>query len=594
MILEQYQTLEHQYAQEQSAVQQRINQVAFLRLLMVLGVAYCLYAYYNAQDIQFILIAIVGVIAFVRLLLIHLKLKEKAQLCALLKTTNTNEIAYLNGDLRPFATGKNRIETVHPYSHDLDIFGETSIFQHINRTTTSLGEEQLALWLNDAEDIDIIKQQKSVQELSMKLNWRQNYLASGQLFIDEKPDLTGFQRWLDRPLNYANNRVLRIVSYVLPAITVALVIADLMIDEPIYGRLLKLFFFLNLIIVATQKKNIKDERELLTDRDNSLKKYSALLQVIENENFTSEQLVELKQKAAHEGVAPSVAIKKLARILNQFDIILNPIAAILMNGLFQYHIHALYALDNWKSRHNQNVMQWFKTIGTFEALSSIANFAYNHPDFSTPILSDTIEFDVQDIGHPLIPFGKRICNDIVFRDTKFVVLTGSNMSGKSTFLRTLGVNLILAKMGSPVCANRFVFYPFHLFVSMRVNDSLQNDESFFFAELKRLQQIIGELDKPRRTFIILDEILRGTNSNDKRAGTQGLIKKLITKQSIGIIATHDLVISEMKQDYPDYLSNQCFEAEIINDELRFDYKLREGVCQQMSAAFLMEKMGIIE
>jgi DNA mismatch repair ATPase MutS len=283
----------------------------------------------------------------------------------------------------------------------------------------------------------------------------------------------------------------------------------------------------------------------------------------------------------------------LARILNQFDTILNPFAAIIMNGLFQYHLHALFGLEKWKINYGHKVMLWFTTIGAFEALASIANFAYNHPDFTMPIVSNNVELDLKNVGHPLIDFNKRINNDIVFRDTKFVVLTGSNMSGKSTFLRTLGVNLIIAKLGSPVCADRFVFHPFNLFVSMRVNDSLQNDESFFFAELKRLQKIMAELDKPQPTFIILDEILRGTNSNDKRAGTQGLIKNLIAKNAVGIIATHDLVISDMKKDYPDYLANHCFEAQIINDELRFDYTLREGVCQQMSAAFLMKKMGII-
>ncbi len=593
MLLEQYQTLENQFAEQQKTTQKTINTIAILRLLAIIALGFCLYAYYNSLNFGWILLSFVAILIFGRLLILHLRHKEKLQLWGLLKTTNSNEIAYLNGDLSPFKTGKDFIQTDHPYSYDLDFFGEASIFQHINRTTTSLGEEQLKIWLNNAEEIDILAQQNAVKELAAKINWRQNYLASGQLYVDEKPDLTTFQRWLAMPPQYQNNWWLKFGAYVLPAITVVLAVATFVRDEDIFSTLFKVFFFLNLVIVATQMTRIKQERELLTDRDNSLKKYSALLQVIENEDFTASKLRDLKTKTTNQGIVPSVAIKKLARILNQFDIINNPIAALIMNGIFQYHIHALYALEDWKSRYTGHVMHWFSTIGAFEALSSIANFAYNHPDFTTPILSEAAELDLRQVGHPLIPFGKRICNDIVFRDTKFVVLTGSNMSGKSTFLRTLGVNLILAKIGSPVCAERFVFHPFHLFVSMRVNDSLQNDESFFFAELKRLQKIMAELDKPYKSFIILDEILRGTNSNDKRAGTQGLIKKLISKNAIGIIATHDLVISEMKKDYPNYLANQCFEAEISNNELKFDYKLREGICQQMSAAFLMQKMGII-
>ena len=201
---------------------------------------------------------------------------------------------------------------------------------------------------------------------------------------------------------------------------------------------------------------------------------------------------------------------------------------------------------------------------------------------------------MRNVGHPLIPKDKRIGNDMAFNDPSFVVLTGSNMSGKSTFLRTLGVNLVLAKMGAPVCAEEFRFYPFNVFVSMRVSDSLQNSESFFFAELKRLKRIISELEQNQKTFVILDEILRGTNSNDKRAGTIGLIKNLMTHKAVGIIATHDLVIGDMAEQYPDYLKNLCFEVEIIDNDLRFDYKLQHGVAQKMSAAFLMEKMGIIK
>jgi DNA mismatch repair ATPase MutS len=593
MILAHYEQLEKHYFNQQTELNKKINSIAFLRLLCIVALIASIYFYYNSQDISFIVLALISIVAFLRLLVLHLKNKQEAQLFGLLKTINTNEIAYLKGDLTPFATGKAFIQTDHPFTHDLDIFGENSIFSHINRTTTPLGEEKLAIWLRNSEKIDILQQQEAVKELALKLDWRQRYLASGQLFVDEKTALNAFEYWLNLPLNYANKTILKALSFILPTLTVIALIMNFVSDNELYYTAFKVLFFLNIGIVALHKKRITEEHQLLTDRDNALKKYSALLQSIENEAFTSVKLQALKARAASDNVEASVAIAKLARLLNAFDTILNPVAAFLMNGLFQYHLHALFNLEKWKTNYGANVMQWFLMIGEFEALSSIANFAYNHPDFTMPVISTHAELIGKNMGHPLIDFNKRINNDIEFRDTKFVVLTGSNMSGKSTFLRTLGVNLILTKIGSPVCAERFTVYPFNLFVSMRVNDSLQNDESFFFAELKRLQRIINELDKPERTFIILDEILRGTNSNDKRAGTQGLIKNLISKNAIGIIATHDLVISEMQKEYPNYLANNCFEAEITDNELRFDYKLRSGVCQQMSAAFLMHKMGII-
>ena len=594
MILAQYEQLEKHYSEQQLAINKKINNIAFLRLLCIVALVFSVYYYYNSQDASFIVLSVIAIAAFLRLLIIHLKNKREAQLLGLLKTINTNEIAYLKGDLTPFETGKAFIETDHPFTHDLDIFGENSIFSHINRTTTPLGEEKLAIWLCNSEKIDILQQQHAVKELALKLDWRQRYLASGQLFVEGKPALNAFQYWLNLPLNYSKKTILKALSFILPTLTMIVLIMNFISDNEMYYTAFKVLFFLNIGIVALHKKRITEEHQLLTDRDNALKKYSALLQLIENESFTSVKLQALKAKAASENVVASVAINKLARILNAFDTASNPIMAFIINGLFQYHLHALFNLEKWKTKYGINVMQWFSMIGEFEALASIANFAYNHPDFTMPIISENVELIGKNVGHPLIDFNKRINNDIEFRDTKFVVLTGSNMSGKSTFLRTLGVNLILTKIGSPVCAERFTVYPFNLFVSMRVNDSLQNDESFFFAELKRLQRIITELDKPERTFIILDEILRGTNSNDKRAGTQGLIKNLIGKNAIGIIATHDLVISDMQKDYPYYLANNCFEAEITDNELHFDYKLRMGVCQQMSAAFLMHKMGIID
>jgi DNA mismatch repair ATPase MutS len=198
------------------------------------------------------------------------------------------------------------------------------------------------------------------------------------------------------------------------------------------------------------------------------------------------------------------------------------------------------------------------------------------------------------MAHPLIRKEKTVSNDISFEQQKFIVLTGSNMSGKSTFLRTLGVNIVLAKVGSVVCAKSFSLYPYNLYVSMRITDSLQDSESFFYAELKKLREIIQHLEQGNKTFVMLDEILRGTNSNDKHSGTVGLIRKLVAHHATGIIATHDLTIGELSKEYPGYIGNKCFESEIVNGELVFDYKLKEGVCTKLNASFLLKKMGVID
>ena len=616
---------EHHYAQAENHCEalrkkeaQKANIIAALRLMTMLSLLGGGYYYFNAQN-WVALAAVIGLLGFgfLALVFVHAHIKEQETLFTVLAKINQNEQAYLNRELSAFDGGEAFVNPEHPYSYDLDLFGNLSIFQHLNRTETAFGKAELAKNLentvpqsgmaqNALKGGQIVLRQEAVKELLEKIAWRQRFQASGQMFADKNERIDRFKNWIETPSPFENRPILRVVSYGLPAVTVVVFILIFAIDWALALPLFKVFGLLNIVIVASQQKHIKKEHELLSNMSASFQKYAVLLKAIENETFTSEKLNELKQSIVVEGATASQAMQRLAVILNQFDNILNPIAAILGNGFFQYHIHALFSLAKWKKTFGHTVFEWFHVIGEFESLSSIANFSFNHPDFIFPTPLDDTKLDTQNpklteggllmrnVGHPLIPKDKRIGNDVVFNDPSFVVLTGSNMSGKSTFLRTLGVNLVLAKMGAPVCADEFSFYPFNVFVSMRVSDSLQNSESFFFAELKRLKRIISELEQNQKTFVILDEILRGTNSNDKRAGTIGLIKNLMAHKAVGIIATHDLVIGDMETEYPHYLKNLCFEVEIIDNDLRFDYKLQEGVAQKMSAAFLMEKMGIIK
>ena len=593
-LLEKYAQSESHFSTLLGKESKKANTVATIRFLTILALSACGYFFYkNDNWVAFGLSITILFTLFLYLVSLHVRLKEQVLRVETLLKINQNETKYLHGDLSPFEGGSQFIDPEHPFSYDLDFFGEHTLFQHFNRTTTLFGKAHLAETFQNPDISDIKKRQEAVAELGEKRDWRQHFQASGLMYVDKNESLDKFKSWLTRPLNLTNKPILRVISYVLPAITIIIFILNFTSELPIFFDLLKIFGLINLVVVSLQFKVIKEEHELLTNRSASFQKYALLLQSIENEGFTSEKLKNLKAKIVVENTSASQAIKKLSKILNRFDTIFNPFAAILTNGLFQYHLHALYALEKWKQTHGQNVLQWFDVIGEFETLSSTANFAFNHPDFIFPVENTEGGLKMKNVGHPLIPSDKRIGNDVVFGETSFIVLTGSNMSGKSTFLRTLGVNLALAKMGSPVCAEAFSFYPYNIFVSMRVSDSLQNSESFFFAELKRLKRIITALENNQKTFVILDEILRGTNSNDKRAGTIGLIKNLMAHKAVGIIATHDLVIGDMEKEYPNYLQNKCFEVELSENGLIFDYKLHDGVAQHMSAAFLMEKMGIV-
>lgn len=284
--------------------------------------------------------------------------------------------------------------------------------------------------------------------------------------------------------------------------------------------------------------------------------------------------------------------QKLFTIVTNINTVQNVLGAVFVNGFFLYHIHTLRKLYLWKDQFSKEIKIWLQIIGEFEALNSLANFSYNNPNFVFPEINTHGEINFEKIGHPLLQSNKRVCNTFVLKANEFVILTGSNMAGKSTFLRTLGINMVLVGIGAPICSTKANVHPYDVIVSMRQSDSLSDGESYFFAEVKRLKQIVQKLEN-EVCFVLLDEILKGTNSDDKQNGTIEVIKKIISKKAIGCIATHDLEVCKMSESYENQLFNKCFEVEIIDNELSFDYKLREGICKNKSATFLMKKMGII-
>lgn len=398
--------------------------------------------------------------------------------------------------------------------------------------------------------------------------------------------------WLQSAPTFKNKSLYYALS-LLPVVSTSFLLYYFFTEQESALNIFYDLFVLNLLVAILFARRISAHLSVSTSVTKILQQFAGQLKQLEDQSFQSPLLQRLQQGLKAGNDSSSKSISRLASLFNYLETVVNLIVSMLLNGLFIFHVHILFRLESWKEKNGSRILEWLRLLGEAESLNSFANLAYNNPSFCTPIVSKTETIEADNMGHPLIRASKRINNSISFRDQRFVILTGSNMSGKSTFLRTLGINLVLARSGSVVCADRFAFYPYPVHVSMRITDSLQDSESFFYAELKRLQSIIQELEAGKKTFIILDEILRGTNSNDKHNGTVGLIRKLVGANACGIIATHDLTVSELADIFPDYISNKCFESAIINDELVFDYKLKEGVCTKLSASFLMTKMGII-
>lgn len=587
-----YTSLLNGYADKAQTLRRQLGWLSLLRLLLFIGFIFCGYKAIATGHTAFILSAIALLIIFLLLIRLYDKWQHDTAFYKALVQLNRDEIDFLQGKPSVYADGREYTDPHHPYSYDLDLFGDGGLYSYLNRCSTGFGKEALAQSLLSPKTGDIAARQQAIAELKDKLRFRQHLQAHGSLLHTKEKEMRQLRAWLQAPSSF-NNATLYKLLFLFPLASTAALIAYIITEQDNLLNAFYYLFILNLVVAFSFSRKITAHLSVSASVTKILQQFSGQLKQIEAEKFQSPLLLQYQQALQSGLLTASRSIARLASLFNYLETIVNLVVSMLLNGLFLFHVHILYALEKWKQQNGRLILPWLQVLGEMEALNSFANLAYNNPSFCTPALSPAPTLEAARMGHLLIRPEKRINNSISFSQQRFVILTGSNMSGKSTFLRTLGTSLVLARTGSVVCAERFVFYPFSVHVSMRITDSLQDSESFFYAELKRLRAIIEEIESGEQTFVILDEILRGTNSNDKHNGTVGLVQKLVAAKACGIIATHDLTVSALKEQRPDYISNKCFESEIINDELIFDYRLKDGVCEKLSASFLMKKMGII-
>jgi DNA mismatch repair ATPase MutS len=516
----------------------------------------------------------------------HQKVSRQRNLLRQLIQINKDEIAYLNRTAIPFEEGKEYVDPSHTYTYDLDIFGARSLFHQLNRTYTFIGRNTFAKLLGGLlPNAEILRNQQAIAELKDKTEWRQHIAALARSKNDTAKKYDQLQEWANSPLGQLSGTA-KVLSIAGPVAFVVAVVYSIITGS--YHSAVTWLLLFNVGHAFSHFKKIRAITIFSDEIDGILKNYGDILHSIEQEAFTAPKNIALQQRVA----SASTEIRTLSGLFADLNNTANPLGAMLINGVSTYHIHILRRLYVWKEKHATHIHDWLTVIGEFEALNSLANYAANNPAFVFPEIAEDNRIEFTQLGHPLIPETVRVCNDIQFTQQPFRILTGSNMSGKSTFLRTLGINMVLAGVGAPLCAERAVVHPLRVLVSMRQSDSLADSESYFFAEVKRLKQIITAM-QGQRSFVLLDEILKGTNSDDKQSGTIGVIKKVIAQNGTGVIATHDIEVCNTSNEYPQYLKNECFEVQITNDELVFDYTLHEGICQNKSATFLMKKMEII-
>lgn len=592
IIIDTYEKDLKEYSDQYNVINRKYGNLSIGRLIVALATIIGFYFYFQSKGIFTLVMAIAGLILFFLLLKMHQRVSRKRVFIKTLKNINEEELSYLKKEGLPFANGDEYKEDNHAYAADLDLFGQRSLYQNLNRTATQMGKNKLALSLQQVLPNDAIQgNQQAIAELGKNRKARQEFYALGKIANDNKDIYTRLIQWTKQEEQPVAKPLL-VLAYLLPALLIGSLILYMFTRTELYWDIGTKLFPINLLLFFFLVKRVRKAMFGADKVNEMLKEYSAMFQQLEKASYTSRHLATLQQKLKVTGAQASIELKKLASIFAGMETVQNPFSAVIMNGLYLHHIHQLHKLSLWKKKYAIHVPEWLDVLGEVEMLNSLANLQDNNPGFCFPTLNENHVISFTALGHPLITEDKRICNDVTFDQHRFMILTGSNMSGKSTFLRTLGVNMVLAGMGSAICATAATVHPLRIFVSMRQSDSLADSESYFFAEVKRLKYIMDQLHD-EICFVLLDEILRGTNSDDKRSGTIGVIEKIIRKNAIGAIATHDLEVCLTTDLYPDLLINKCFEVEIINDDLVFDYKLRNGICKNKSATFLMKKMEII-
>lgn len=583
-----YQNQIDQHVAALAQVKKQLAGSSIIRLLVFALTGLSMYLLFGNAKLV-LAAALAGIIVFLFLVSRHTNLKYKRDKLIALKRINETEVKILNRDFHQLPDGSEFKNPEHYFSQDIDLYGKGSFYQYSNRTVLPQGSQALAAIYNENSIENITQKQEAIHQLGTMPEWRQEFSAIASL-TKTQTTTEAIQKWLTSysPFVPAMMRYLPLVFSIISLVSFALFFLGF-----ISGWILFIIMLIGFLISGVYIKKITKLGVHSSKIQSTFEQYNRLLMIIENTDFQSSLLKATKQSIIREGKKTSSVLKDFSKLLGDLDQNRNVFYLFFGNGYFLRGLATSYQLEIWIKHHGASAKTWFEVIAFFDAYISLGTFDFNHPDYSFPKISkDSTILKSKGAGHPLLDPKKSILNDYQIDNEQFFIITGANMAGKSTFLRTVSLQVVMANIGLPVCAKDAVYNPIKLITSMRTTDSLTDDESYFFSELKRLKFIVDEIQTDRY-FIVLDEILKGTNSTDKAKGSRKFVEKLVGSKSTGIIATHDLSLCKVAKELPQ-IENHYFDAEIIDNELHFDYKFKEGICQNMNASFLLKKMEIVD
>jgi len=513
-----------------------------------------------------------------------------------IKKVNENEIMSIQSRGNMYDNGAMFSNEKYYYASDLDIFGSNSLFQLINRAATFPGMVKLAKWLSApaAKEV-ILRRQQAVDEIAAKNEWKLDLQAHLLFSIkQQREQIKNLLEYLKIPVELEDEKWLNLYSKMAPYLMLAVIIVAIFY-MPVRYFIPVLMLFNNRLV--SSRKEAVDKTDLIAGRiGKTLAHFVLAFKSIEDGDWQSAYLRQVSAKIkTGEGQHVSDKIQQLSRHINKLNYRLNLVIQFVLNIFYLWDIRQVIAIENWKKNNHQSFETAFDVVAEFEAIISLASLRINYPDWCVPQIADDDGYTVttKNISHPLINSDKRIDNDFELNNTfKIDIKTGSNMAGKSTFLRTIGINTVLALCGAPVCAAEMKVSVITIITYMRIKDSLNESTSTFKAELDRLQMLLKAVESDQKVFFLIDEMLRGTNSVDKYRGSKAVIEQLIKKKGVGMVATHDLQIAELEAAHPDYVRNFYFDIKVKDGEMLFDYKLKHGECKTFNASLLLKQIGI--
>ena len=591
---EYYQKQIDHYTARLKQIKKRRNLITLAKLLTFGYMIFLFYILINHSTQPLLLLGIGAILVFIFLTLWDSQIIYRQHLIEELLRINTLESDYLAGNFSALDQGERFNDPAHPYAHDLDLFGEDSLFQHLNRTVTFSGTQKLVSWLLSlSKDPEVIhSRQQAAEELCAEPEWCQHFRAAGALHPTQALDAVILKSGPTESPFFSKHSTVRLILWI--ANTIVIVSWAVTSFTPLPFSISLVLSLLQLSALALYIKKINAYHQRLNLFLKTISNYLPLVRLIHDQSFRSPYL----QKIRHSLFTPESnslqALTQLHRIQNSLDQRGNIVIAFILNGLYLKDFHTLLRLDHWRKKYGPDIETWTDVLSEADALISMANYRFNHPAYCLPVICQDRLLDTEEIGHPLLKSERNVTNDFSIRSLhQIAIVTGANMAGKSTFLRTIGVNLILAQSGNVVCSRYFAFQPMTLFTSMRTTDSLSKDTSYFHAELLRLQQLVNIAQQEDKVFIILDEMLKGTNSVDKLNGSLAFLKRILSYPISGLVATHDLALGELADDFPEHFFNVCFEIVHSGSQITYDYKLHPGISSNMNASILLKQMGLI-